>query len=104
MRARLLRVAAVAAAAVGCRPGAATGGVDDSTFVATMAELRRIQSDVTLDEARRAAARDSVLQRRGLTPQDLVRAAQAMAADEQRATRVWQSIDRRARGDTLLRR
>lgn len=69
--------------------------MSDSTFVATMAELRRVQSDPTLDSARRADARRAVLQGRGLTAEALERAARALADDPERAALVLQAIDRK---------
>jgi hypothetical protein len=71
------------------------GGVSDSTFVATMAELRLVQTNASLDSAGRAVARQRILQRRGLTPASLERAARALAADPQHAGAVWQAINNR---------
>ena len=73
------------------------GGVSDSTFVATMAELQRIQTDGALDSAGRVAARARVLQRRGLTPDHLERVAQSLADDPERAADLWRAIDERLR-------
>ena len=90
----------LAIAAAGCRTEGATGDVSDSAFIATMAELQRVQTSTALDSAARDSARRSVLQRRGLTPEQLYRAARAMAADEAHAVRVWQAIDSVSRADT----
>lgn len=80
----------------GCRRGEIVSGVTDSTFVAAMSELRRVESAPTRDSASRAAARAAVLQRQGLTPAELERAARALAGDPERATEIWRAIDRRA--------
>jgi hypothetical protein len=103
---RLMRGAAAVHAIVlvmalaACDRGEASAGMSDSTFVATMAELRKIQEDPTLDSAAQAAARTRVLQSRGLTPEELERAARALADDPAHAAEVVQAIDRQARGDT----
>ena len=87
-----------------CERGESPTGMSDSTFVATMAELRKIQEDPTLDSAAQAAARTHVLQSRGLTPEELERAARSLADDPARAAEVVQAIDRQARGDTTADR
>lgn len=71
-------------------------GVTDSTFVATMTALNRIDVDEALDSARRVSARDSVLQSRDLTAAQLEAAARALADDPDRAYTVWQRIVRNA--------
>src|SRR5688572_10739088 len=77
---------------VGCRQGEIVAGVTDSTFVATMTALTRINADSSLDSARRAVARDSLLQSRDLTAAMLERAARALANDPDRALALWQRI------------
>src|SRR5919204_2349114 len=79
--------------APGCRRAAARSGVSDSTFVATMAALQMIDTDDTKDSAAKAAARQRVLQERGLSPAQLERAARAYAGNPERATRIWSRID-----------
>ena len=69
-------------------------GVSDSLFVATMADLRRLQVPVG-DSAVLAARRRQVLQQRGLTAAQLERAGQALATDPDRAVALFQAIDRR---------
>ena len=80
---------------VACTGGELVPGVREATFVATMAELRRAEGTV-LDSAARAAARRRILQQRGLSVDQLERAARALAADPPRAVAVWQEIERRA--------
>ena len=88
----------------GCKRDESPTGMSDSTFVATMAELRKIQEDPILDSAAQAAARTRVLQSRGLTPRELERAARALADDPEHAAEIVQAIDRQARGDTTAQR
>src|SRR5215207_8875645 len=103
-RLRLLTaLPALAAAAVGCRRAELTGGVSDSAFVRTMVELRGVQANVTLDSAGRAEARQAALQRHRLTPGDLEEAASELADDPERASRVWQEIERRLAVDAVKR-
>jgi hypothetical protein len=70
--------------------------VSDSTFVATMADLRRIGADTTMDSTSRDSARAAILRKRQLTPQELERAARALADDPEHALAVWQKIEERA--------
>lgn len=70
-------------------------GVSDSAFVASMADLRRIGA-VGADSTATSAARRRVLQQRGLTTEQLERAARALAADPERATAIFEAIQRRA--------
>ena len=96
---RLRSAHAVAAlvmlASVACRRDEIISGVSDSAFVGAMAELRRVQNDMSLDSARRKMARDSVLQGRGLTPDEMERAARALGRDPNRAAAIWQAIELR---------
>ncbi len=79
---------------MGCRQGEIIAGVTDSTFVATMTALTRLNADSSLDSARRAVARDSLLQSRDLTVATLERAARALGDDPDRAVALWQRITR----------
>ena len=80
----------------GCRPGQPASSVSDSTFVAVMADLKRVHEATGLDSAQRATRRDSILQSRGLTAARLDSAARALARNPQLAQTVWQAIDKRA--------
>ena len=82
-----------------CRPGALAGGISDSTFVAVMSELRKVNTADGLDSARRALARDSVLQSRDLTAAQLERAARALGEDPDRSLAVWQQILKHSPGE-----
>jgi len=77
---------------VACRQDEVVAGVSDSTFVATVAALTRINQDEARDSASRQAARDSVLQGRGLTTEDMERAARALEDDPDRALQLWLRI------------
>ena len=89
--ARLSAAAALAlcAALAGCRDRSA--GAQDSTFIATMAELRNIDRTAPTDSAARAA----VLRRRRISADSLERVARTLSRDPARASRVWMEIERR---------
>lgn len=74
-----------------CRAGP-TSDVSDSAYVATMADLRRVQRDSVGDSASLARARQAVLQGRGLTAERMERHARALAAEPERASKVFQAI------------
>lgn len=99
---RRLAVALLATAA-GCGSGELAGGMTDSAFVATMAELERVDRTPGLDSAARANARSRALQGRGLTRAQLEAAAGSLADDPERALALYREIDRRASGDTSRR-
>ncbi len=86
---------------VGCKQGEIVSGVTDSTFVETIVALRLINIDPALDRARRAAARDSLLQSRDLTAETLEAAARALADDPDRAFTLWQRITRETADDRV---
>jgi hypothetical protein len=83
-----------------CGRGTITDGVTDSAFVATMAELERVERAPGLDSSARVAARTTALQRRGLTQAQMEAAAGALADDPRRALAIWRAIDRKVSGDT----
>ncbi len=80
----------------GCNRGELISGVTDSTYVATMAELRRLRQHPGPDSTHNAAARAAVLQRRGLSPEQLERASTVLAQDPDRAVTLWQRIEEHA--------
>lgn len=88
----ILAILALLAAAA-CEPSTDLAGVSEETFVRTMADLRRIERDITLDSVQKAEARDAALQERNLTPAELEAAARALADDAPRAVSVWARID-----------
>ena len=93
----------VCAAAVACGPAGPSSPVSDSTFVAVLADLKRVHEAPGLDSAQRAARRDSILQGRGLTPAQLDAAARALAQNPARAQTVWQAVERRAADTTVVK-
>ena len=80
-----------------CRSETIVEGVSDSTFVATLAALRRVQNEAGLDSVGRTALRDSILQSRGLTAAALERAARMLAEHPARAQRIWLAVERQTR-------
>jgi hypothetical protein len=85
----------------GCKSSAEPTAADDSLFVKTMAELRRIRTDPALDSAGRDSARAATLRAHGVTADDLVEMARELAQDPARARDDWREIERlAARGDS----
>ena len=78
-----------------CNSGDIVPGVRDSTFVATMADLRRAEA-MEHDPTSLAEARRRILQQRGLTPDRMEAAARKLGDDPERAVAIWQAIERRA--------
>ena len=85
----------LACAVVGCAQRDIVPGESDSAFVATMADLRRLE-DTPPDTAARAAARRRILQQRGLTVKQMDRAGRALANDPARAAAIFDAIQKRA--------
>jgi hypothetical protein len=85
----------LACAVVGCAQRDIVPGVSDSAFVATMADLRRLE-DTPPDTIARAAARRRILQQRGLTVEQMDRAGRALANDPGRAASIFDAIQKRA--------
>src|SRR5918912_1104497 len=92
----VLPIAALLAALAGpaCSRPTTQPEVSDSTFVAVMSELRRIETDTSMDSTMRDSMRKVTLRRRRLTPETLERAARALASEPERAVAVWKSIER----------
>ena len=80
---------------MGCDRRGGGAGLDDSTFVATMADLRRVHSDSAISATERDSARRKILQARGLTPDELDSHARGLAEDPERAVQVWQALERK---------
>ena len=76
-----------------CRRGQEISGVDESAFVAAMAQLRVIEGDSTLDSAGKVTARRATLQEQGLSSLQLESAARSLADDPAHALAVWTRID-----------
>jgi hypothetical protein len=87
-------VAALAGALLvaSCRGRTASGGVNDSTYVATMRELRQVALDTMLDSASRDTARERILARHHVTAVSMQTAARALARNPDHAIDVWRQI------------
>jgi hypothetical protein len=96
----LLVILVLLGTAAGCRRSQLAGGLSDSTYVAVMADLKRMHDAPGMDSAQRAARRDSILRSRGLTPAQLEAAARQLADNPGRAQTVWQAIERRSADTT----
>jgi hypothetical protein len=92
-QAETLALIAAFLAALACSRPTTQPEVSDSTFVVVMSELRRIETDTSLDSTMRDSMRKVTLRRRSLTPERLERAARALADEPERAVAVWKSID-----------
>ena len=92
---RLRHSAYLACVLAACASGEIVPGVRDSTFVATMADLRRAEGTTT-DPATLAADRKRILQQRGLTPDRMEAAARKLGEDPDRALAIWRAIEVRA--------
>ena len=86
----------VLAAFTACRRSRDLNGVSETKFVAVMAALKQVRDRPGLDSERRAASRDSILQKEGLTPAQLEGAAMQLAQNPARAQTVWQAVEQRA--------
>lgn len=91
--------ALVLVSVMACRQQDIVPGVSDSAYVATMSALIRIKQEDEGDSSRLAAARDSVLQGRDLTREDMERAARALEQDPERAMALWERVVANARSD-----
>ena len=81
-------------AAPGCsRTRTASLGMPDSTFVATLNELRRIQSDTSLDVTMRDSTRRLILRRHKVTSAQLESASRILAQSPARASDLWRQIE-----------
>lgn len=99
----LPRVFVVLVVLTSCRRSELATGVSDSLFVSVMAELKRVHDAPGVNSGVRAARRDSILQRRGLTPAQLETAAKRLAQNPARAQTVWQAVERRANDTTKVK-
>ena len=91
------------AAIAACARTSGRAVMDDSTFVATMAQLHAIEQKYSLSDAARDSLRRGVLQEQGLTPADLEQQARHYANDPAHASAIWNAISRKTlslRSDT----
>ncbi len=84
----------VVGALAGCRSSAEPSAGEDSLFVNTMSDLRRIRADPSLDSAARDSARAATLERHGVSADELEALARELARDPARALDNWREIDR----------
>lgn len=88
--ARLVAVALLSIGS-GCRGDPVFREMSDSTYVKTMAALRRLP--LSIDSVSRARQRDAVLQSFGVTAKDLEAIAVRLAEDPARAANVFRAIE-----------
>jgi hypothetical protein len=87
-------VTMICAVASGCRSRRAPSlGMSDSTFVATLSELRRVQADTSLDATMKDSSRRMVLRRYKVTSAQLEHAARLLAESPARASDLWRQIE-----------
>ncbi len=72
---------------------AASLGMPDSTFVATLNELRRTDSDTSLDVTMRDSPRRLILRRHKVTSTQLESASRILAQSPARASDLWRQIE-----------
>ena len=93
----------VLGALAGCKSSAEPTAADDSLFVNTMSELRRIRADPALDSAARDSAREAALRSHGVSAEELEAMARELAQDPKRALEDWREIERLTVHDSTLR-
>jgi hypothetical protein len=94
MRTRATLVALLVAISSGCGNATAPNlGMPDSTFVATLSELRRIESDTSLDVTMRDSTRRLILRRHKVTSTQLEAASRILAQTPARASDLWRQIE-----------
>jgi len=88
----------VGLALAGCRRDhSADLGIPDSTFVATLGELRRTETDTSLDVTMRDSTRRMILRHHKVTPAQLEHAARRLATSPTRASDLWRKVENPAR-------
>lgn len=75
------------------RDRAADLGIPDTTFVATLGELRRAETDTTLDPTMRDSTRRLILRRHKVTSVQLEHAARKLADSPARASDLWRKVE-----------
>jgi len=88
----------VGLALAGCRRDrSADLGIPDTTFVATLADLRHTESDTSLDANMRDSTRRMILRRHKVTSVQLEHAARNLAQSPTRASDLWRKVENPAR-------
>jgi hypothetical protein len=94
MRTRPTVLAVIVAISSGCGNAAAPSlGMADTTFVATLSELRRAESDTSLDVTMRDSTRRLILRRHRVTSTQLEAASRILAQTPARASDLWRQIE-----------
>jgi hypothetical protein len=94
IRTRATFVAIIVTTSSGCgRPAAPSLGMPDSTFVATLSELRRAESDTSFDVTMRDSTRRLILRRHRVTSTQLEAASRILAQTPARASDLWRQIE-----------
>jgi hypothetical protein len=95
IRTRLaISVTLICVIAGGCRNGGAPSlGISDTTFVGTLSELRRVETDTSLDVNMRDSTRRMILRRHKVTSTQLEHAARVLAESPARASDLWRRIE-----------
>ncbi|MEO7038646.1 MAG: hypothetical protein ABI186_01290 [Candidatus Elarobacter sp.] len=75
------------------RARTASLGMPDSTFVVTLNELRRIETDTSLDGTMRDSTRRLILRRHKVTSAQLESASRILAQSPARASDLWRQIE-----------
>jgi hypothetical protein len=84
--------------AAGCRRADAESlGMPDTTFVNTLNELRRVETDTSLDVTMRDSSRRMILRRHKVTSKQLEQGARVLAQSPARASDLWRQIESVAR-------
>jgi len=84
----------ICALASGCGRASITSlGMPDSTFVSTLSELRRIETDTSLDVTMRDSTRRLILRRHKVTSAKLEAASRILAESPARASDLWRQIE-----------
>ncbi|MFI5242350.1 MAG: hypothetical protein ACHQRL_05030 [Gemmatimonadales bacterium] len=84
----------VGLAPAGCRRDrSADLGIPDTTFVATLADLRHSESDSSLDANMRDSTRRMILRRHRVTSVQLEHAARKLAESPTRASDLWRKVE-----------
>jgi hypothetical protein len=89
-----ISVTLICAIAGGCRNGGAPSlGIADTTFVGTLSELRRTETDTSLDVTMRDSTRRMILRRHKVSSAQLEHAARVLAESPARASDLWRQIE-----------
>lgn len=72
-------------------------GISDTTFVAALGELRRTETDTTLDPTMKDSTRRMILRRHKVTSVQLENAARKLADSPARASELWRKVESPAR-------